>query len=139
MKNSIFAIAAIAAVSLFSSCEKDEGKNPNISFKTGAAYVSGDATLAKDSMVVIGISASKAEDKDVLKNFAITRSVNGGADSTIFKADLSGSDADNYNHDENIKIGASRVAKSGDKEKYTCTVINRDGLTGAVSLTVTIK
>ncbi len=135
MKNIIAIACCVAALTIFSSCEEDEGKIPNISFKTGANYVSADAILDKDSNIVIGISASKSEDKDVLKKFNISKSVNGGSDSTVFQKDLAGSEADNYSYDLPVRVGT----KVGNKEKYTFTVTNRDGLVGQKSLTVTIQ
>lgn len=135
MKNILAIACCIAALTIFSSCEEDEGKIPNISFKTGATYVSADANINKDSNIVIGISASKAEDKDVLKKFNISKSVNGGSDSTIFQKDLSGNEADTYSYDLPVTVGS----KVGNKEKYTFTVTNRDGLIGQKSLTITIK
>ena len=50
--NILFLISALAIVS---SCEKDEGKKPNISFKTGGVYVSADVALAHTSVLVVGI------------------------------------------------------------------------------------
>lgn len=121
-------------IALFASCEKDAGKLPNISFKTGPVYVSADVALAPLSVLVIGINASKAEDKDVLKKFTISRSVNGVV-STIYTQDLSGADGDSYSHDyTEIFSGLP-----GDLVKYTFTVTNRDGLTNQVSLTVTVS
>lgn len=135
MKQIIIAAVFACAAIVFSSCEKDEGKNPTITFKTGADYVSTDATIAKDSTIKMGIDAAKTEDKDVLKKYSIARSVNGGSDTTLFAKDLSGSEGDKFSHDFTVKVGS----KAGNKEKYTFTVINRDGLVGQTSLTITLK
>lgn len=135
MKKIMGTALLVSALFIIQSCEKDEGKNPNISFKTGATYVSADATLNVDSNVVIGITASKAEDKDVLKKFNISRSINGGADSTLYQKDLTGSEGDNYNYDLAVKV----LTPAGKKAKYTFTVTNRDGLIGQTSLTITSK
>lgn len=133
----IFSILAIATVSAFafSSCEEDEGKLPNISFKTGGAYISHDDSIAVDSNIVIGINASKAEKKDVLKKFNVSKSVNGGGAQSVYSVDLSGGDQDNYSYDYNTKVDNVK----GQKTQYSFTVTNRDGLTNTVSVTVVGK
>lgn len=135
MKKTLFAICTITSLLFIASCEKDEGKLPNISFKTGGNYISTDSTLTKGSNIVIGINASKAEDKDVLKKFNISKSVNGGANVSLLDKDLSGNDGDNYSYDFNTTLDTA----AGQKSKYIFTVTNRDGITNQVSLTVKNK
>jgi hypothetical protein len=120
----------------FNSCKKeeDEGKLPSISFKSGSGYTNADATVAKSSVTKIGINAAKTEDKDVLKKFTITLSRNAGTDSTVYTKDLSGSEGDNFSYD----YTATAPANAG-TDKYTFTVVNRDGLINKVSLTLTIQ
>lgn len=135
MKNILFALICVSLIAVISSCEKDEGKLPNISFKTGGAYITTDTSIAAGSTIIIGINASKAEDKDVLKKFNISKSINGAAATSEYDKDLSGSEGDNYSYD------FTRTLEStvGQKNKYTFTVTNRDGLTNQVAITVTIK
>lgn len=135
MKKILFAICTITTLICIASCEKDEGKLPNISFKSGGNYISTDSTLTKGSNIVIGITASKAEDKDVLKKFNISKSVNGGASVSLLDKDLSGNDGDNYSYDFNTTLDTT----TGQKSKYIFTVTNRDGITNQVSLTVKNK
>ena len=135
MKNTIKSIVLFGFIALICSCEKDEGKLPNISFKTGWSYISSDVSKAKGSNITIGIDASKAEDKDVLKKFNISRSINGGAAATVFDKDLSGSEGDNYTYDYNATLDTI----AGQLNKYTFTITNRDGLTNQLSLNVTIN
>ncbi len=131
----IFSFAiAFTALSIISSCSKDEGKLPNISFKTGGTYVSSDMTVKKDTTIVVGISASKAEDKDVLKTFDVSQSLDGGASASIESKSLSGSSGDSYTEDVSI-----HVRNQAGTEKYTFTVVNRDGLKNSVSLTLTVN
>jgi hypothetical protein len=115
------------------SCGKDEGKLPNIAFKTGGIYTSADKTIAVGDSVTVGISASKAEDKDYLKTFSISKAIGSAAATEIYNEALSGSTGDNYAHD--IVIHGT-VAET---EKYTFTVVNKDGLVNTVSLTLTIN
>lgn len=129
----IFSAAAIAALTLsLLSCEKDEGKLPNIRFITGGGYTSADASVDTSAAIHMGIVASKAEDKDVLTTFDVSRSYDGGSGSSIKNVSLSGSQGDNYSGD--IWITTRKVVGT---EKYTFTVVNRDGLKNQVSLTLT--
>jgi hypothetical protein len=125
----------IAIVSIvFTSCKKDEGKSPNIALKTTAGYTSANATVAKNTAIKFGITASKAEDKDVLKTFDATKSLDGGAPASFETQTLTGADQDAYDHD--VTITTRNVAGT---EKYTFTVVNRDGLTNYVSVTLTVN
>ncbi len=135
MKNILKSIVLFLATVLIISCKKDEGKLPNIAFKTGGSYTNADVTLVGKSAVTIGIDASKAEKKDVLKKFNISKSVNGAANVTVLDKDLSGADADAYAYDYTTTLDTTR----GQTNKYTFTVTNRDGLTNQVAVTVTVK
>ena len=44
------------------SCEKDKHVPPTITLKATAGYTSGDATVAKNTMIKVGITAEKVED-----------------------------------------------------------------------------
>ena len=128
-------------ISLFlfvGSCKKiesnDPGLLPNIVFKTGSGYTSKDTTVAAGTVLKTGINANKSEPTDVLKIFSITRIYDGGLSSNMYKADLTGSQGDNYSYDYNIT-----TRTSAGTEKYTYTVSNRDGLVNSISLTVTTQ
>ena len=128
---SLFLLGAV----LFASCEKDEGKLPDISFKTGGAYTSADATLPGGTDVTIGIEAAKTEEKDVLVKFNISRSIDGGTPATVFDKSLTGSEGDQYDYDFTTTLDNV----SGQTNEYTFTVTNRDGLINQVSLTLTVQ
>jgi hypothetical protein len=132
----ILSISAIClALLIFLSCDNDEGKLPDISFKTGGSYVSSDVTLDGSAAFTVGINASKTEDKDVLKQFNISKSVNGAANTSVFNKSLSGAEGDNFSFDFNSTVDNN----PGQKSKYTFTITNRDGLTNQVALTVITK
>jgi hypothetical protein len=122
----------IAIITVYSSCEGDEGKLPNISFKTGAGYTSANATVTAGSPLKIGITASKSESKDVLKTFNVSKSVNGGANMTVSNMTLTAAQGDNFDYDFNVNADSAGTAV-----KYIFTVTNRDGLINSVDLTVT--
>ncbi|UKN00623.1 hypothetical protein K6119_12880 [Paracrocinitomix mangrovi] len=133
----IFKTVALSALMMtaFNSCEKDEGELPEIMFKTGGTYTSADATLPGGTAVTIGIEAEKTEGKDVLKKFDISESVDGGANTSIYNVDLDASQEDMYDYDFNTTMDTV----SGQTNKYTFTVTNRDGLTNQVALTLTVQ
>lgn len=135
MKKLFQSLSIIGLLTLAVSCEKDEGKLPDISFKTGGSYVSSDATVNKGSKVLMGIDASKSEKKDVLKKFNISKSLNGAALISVYDQDLSGGDGDNFSYD----YTASVDSVAGKTAQYIFTVTNRDGLTNQVALTLTSK
>lgn len=135
MKTILKSLVLCSIVSILASCEKDEGKLPNIAFKTASAYTSADATKVGGSSITIGIDASKSENRDVLKKFNISKSVNGGANTSLFSKDLSGNEGDFFAYDYNTTLDTIH----GQTNKYIFTVTNRDGLTNQVSLTVTVQ
>ena len=136
MKNFIQKYPAFffAALFLFASCEKDEGKLPEIAFKTGSAYTSADKTVAQGEVVTVGISADKTEDKDVLKTFNVSASFDGAANQTVSNENIPSAQEDHFEKD--VVITARNQAGT---EKYTFTVTNRDGLVNSVTLTLTVQ
>lgn len=130
----IISFIAIAIASITSCKEEDEGKLPNISFKTGGNYTASDATITAGDTITIGIQASKSEDKDVLKTFDASLKFDNGSDSSFINELLSGSNGDAYFRDIQI-ITRNKAGK----ETYTFTVINRDGLRNSVGLTLNVQ
>lgn len=116
------------------SCEKDEGKLPNIAFKTGANYVSADKIVGLNDTITVGITASKSEEVDVLKTFDVSRIFDGGLSFSILNESLTGAQGDNYDRD--VEIITRNQAGT---EKYDFTVVNRDGLRNTVSITLTVQ
>lgn len=131
----LLSILFLASAFAFSSCEKeDEGLLPAITFKSGGNYTSAAKTIAKGTAVTMGITAAKSEDKDVLTKFTVKVSYDGAADSIIYTQDLSGANADNFAYDQAIT-----TRNQDGSEKYTFTVVNRDGLVNSVNLTLTVQ
>lgn len=133
-------ITLISTSAIFNSCKKeDDMAPPTISFKSGLGYTSGDASVTAGSAILIGVNAAKSdgegEDKDVLNHFNISRSLNGGALASVYDADLTTAEEENYSYD----FATSASTSAGDTEKYTFTITNRDGLQGQVSLTITAQ
>ncbi len=130
-------VALFALATTISSCEKDEGKAPNISFKTTGSYTSADKNVHSGDTIVVGITASKAEDKDVLKSFSIQHTVNAGATSVTDNTINPLATSDENSFDKDFTLYPSGALN--DKLKYTFSVTNRDGITGTVSFTLTVN
>jgi hypothetical protein len=133
MKKFGIVLVGVLCATMLSSCERDAGKLPDIAFKTGSGYISTNVSLIRGSNFKIGIDAAKTENRDVLKQFNISRSVNGATATTVFSQSLSGAEGDNYSYDYNATLDTT----VGQTNKYTFTVTNRDGLVNQVSLTTT--
>jgi len=138
MKKFSFALALLALVTVISvtvsSCEKDAGKLPNIAFITTAGYTSSDVTKHSGDTLMVGINASKAEDADVLKTFTVTRKIN-TVSADIESTTLTGTQADAYSKSWSL-VPTGAV---GDSVRYTFTVVNKDGLTNAVTFKVSLN
>lgn len=135
MKKLLVLFAIFNVLVLLYSCEKDEGRLPSIGFKAGGSYISSDTTISGSVAITMGIIASKSEKKDVLKKFNISKSVNGGAATSVFDKSLSGSEGDDFKYDHSTTVETT----VGQSTKYIFTVTNRDGLTNQVSLSVKTK
>jgi hypothetical protein len=133
INQSILVILTALLIFTIASCKKDPGRLPAISFKTGAGYISSDATIAKNTPFKIGINAAKTENEDVLKTFNISVSYDGGASTTVYSETLTAAQEDNYSYDMN---GTTR-GQAG-TEKYTFTITNRDGLINTIAVTMTV-
>jgi len=134
LKNIILTAATLMLLSAMNSCTIDPGNLPLISFKTGGKYIATNTTIKQGDTVLIGINAAKAEDVDVLKKFDISRSYDGALESSVYNTDLTGISGDQYAYDY-----YAIARKQAGTEKYTFTVINRDGIKKSVSLQLTVQ
>jgi hypothetical protein len=129
----LFGMMILAAVALSPSCKKEKDKMipPDISFKSGTGYTSGNATVGMNDTLLVGINASKTEDKDLLQRFVVTQQYDANAATTILSESFN---QDTYSKD--MTIITRNVAGT---EKYTYTIINRDGLTRTISIVLTVN
>ncbi|MEO6902341.1 MAG: hypothetical protein ABI315_04210 [Bacteroidia bacterium] len=128
---SIFSLISFIVIS--SSCKKNKDQQipPKLSFKTGTSYISGDATVKMNDTLLVGVIASKTEDKDLLTRFVGTQQYDANSATTIINESFN---EDTYSKDFNII-----TRKVAGMEKYTYTIINRDGLTQTISFVLTVK
>ncbi|AVR45414.1 hypothetical protein C7S20_09095 [Christiangramia fulva] len=118
-----------------SSCEKDEGIPPELNFKTGAGYTSSDATLASGTVLKVGIEADRTEDKDNLKVFNVSKSIDGGTPETVLNKSLTDDQGVHFEYD----FTETLEGESGQVNVYTFTITNRDGITNQLELEITIE
>lgn len=128
--NGIFLAVIIIAAS---SCKKESDKQipPDISFKTGTGYVFADAVVTVNDTLKVGINASKTEDKDLLTRFVATQQYDAAAATTIIN--------ESFNQDTYSKEMTIITRSIPGTEKYTYTIINRDGLTATKTLVLTVN
>jgi hypothetical protein len=136
----IFSIAviAIAISGTVSSCKKDDKKDaaipPVINFVSGAAYITADATVKKDTTVVVGLGMGKPEGDDILISYNVVRKYDAGADSTVLAHMMTSAESDTLFAP--YIIHCRNVAGT---EKYTFNVVDKDGVTNTKSLTLTVQ
>jgi hypothetical protein len=118
---------------LFSSCKKNKDQQipPTMSFKTMAGYTSTSDSLPMNDTILVGITAAKSEDKDLLTRFVATQKYDAGTVTTLLNESFN---LDAYSKD--VSIITRNVAGT---EAYTFTIINRDGLTKSLTLTFTVN
>ncbi len=113
----LFLIAALSC----KKKKKDAHVPPDVVFKTGGIYTSGDRTLNKKDTITVGIIATKTEDD--LKSYNVSYAYDGNATSTTFyNYVLSSGEANGYSHD--VQIIARNQAGS---EKWIFSIVDRDG------------
>lgn len=115
------------------SCKKDKDKQipPNIAFKTSAGYTYANANVTTNDTLLVGITAEKTEDKDLLTRFVATQKYDAGSTTTLINESFN---QDTYSKD--IQIITRNIAGT---ETYTYTIINRDGLTATKTLVLTVN
>jgi hypothetical protein len=128
-----FILPITAAALLLSSCEKDKMVPPTIDFTTGTGYVSADGHLAVSTPFKIGVTATRTEPKDDLKTFIVTRSYDGGVETTIDNVTIPSAQAGEFTKDYDLT-----TRNQNGTEKYTFTVTNRDGLITTKSIIITV-
>ena len=134
MKNYII-IPVIMLISMSMSCKKnvDPHTPPDMAFKTGVGYTSGDATILHGDSVKVGIVITKTEDD--LRTFNISYAYDGASSSTTYlnytmtSAEYGGFDHDYWIHSRNV----------AGSEKWIFTVVDRDGNMTQKSITLTVQ
>jgi len=126
----------LLVVIVFVSCKKkktDPHVPPNVEFKTGGNYTSGDKTLNKKDTITVGITATKTEDD--LKSYNVSYAYDGNATSTtFFNYVLTAAEAGSYSND--IKIVCRNQTGT---EKWMFTIVDRDGNLAQKTIVLTVQ
>lgn len=135
MNNKVLFVSLLFICTVFafvtSSCNGEKKTPPTIAFRTGVGYVYNDTTIVHGTIFNIGFNASKTGTENLLTGCKITRSINGGADSTIQQVSMV---TQYFSHYYSYVAG-----DSGNTERYTITVTKDDGLSNSIGVTVTDK
>ncbi len=138
MQKNIVSLSVIAVITaiLFtvSSCESGGNHTPTICFRIttdSVSYQSSYLTLPRDSTFNLFIAASKTGPDGILKTFKITKSVNGGADTTLMDANVT---TQYYSQFYTYKAG-----DSGTVERYTFTIGNSENLYKSIEFVDTVR
>jgi hypothetical protein len=118
------------------SCKKkkaDPHVPPDVEFKTGGNYVSGDKAIAKGDTILVGIIATKTEDD--LKSYNVSFYYDGNTSGTTFHNYLMTSgEAESFSQD--IRIGARNTAGN---ERWVFSIVDRDGNITQKTIVLTVN
>ncbi|HLP51082.1 MAG TPA: hypothetical protein VK154_09385 [Chitinophagales bacterium] len=138
MKKGIISIAALALIGLFitwgSACTTGGNPYPTIAFRVKTDSVTTESqfrSIPRDSIYTLIINASKTGPDGILKDFKISRSINGGPDSVLQEAVI--------NTVYFAQFYSYQAGDSGDVEQYTFTVGNAEGLKTSIQFTGTVR
>ena len=132
IKTQILGLITILTLLVVSSCKKEKDKQipPNIAFKTSSGYTYDSGTFSMNDTLLVGITAEKTEDKDLLTRFVETQKYDAGSTTTLLN--------ESFNQDTYSKDMTIITRNVSGTEVYTFTIINRDGLTTTKTLTITV-
>lgn len=126
----------ILAVIAFTNCKKkkaDPRVPPDVAFKTGGKYISGDLTTKKQDTLLVGITATKTEDN--LKSYNVSYAYDGAqTTTTFFNYYLAESEYGGYSKD--ITIITRNQAGS---ERWVFSIVDRDGNITQKTINITVQ
>lgn len=130
-----FLFLLVAIFSLAASCKKNTDAHipPDLSFKTGGNYTSGDRTITAGDSILVGVVITKKEDD--LRTLNISYAYDGAASSTTsINYVMTSAEYGGYDHDFWIT-----TRNQAGTEKWTFTVTDRDGNLAQKSITLTVQ
>ena len=127
---SVIVIVVLAGIVFnFSSCKQSGGSAPVVKFFNAVGDVYEDTALVHGTTFVISVYATKMGVDDLLESGKITRSINGGPDSTLQTMTFVGTQFNNFY--------SYNAGDSGNTERYTFTFANQKGQTGSATVKIT--
>jgi hypothetical protein len=118
------------------SCKKkkaDPHVPPDVTFKTGGKFISGDCTKAKQDTFWVGITATKTEDD--LRSYNASYAYDGAANTTtFFDYKLQPNEYESYSKDLQII-----TRNQNGNEKWVFTIVDRDGNLVQKTINITVQ
>jgi hypothetical protein len=130
----VLVLVAVTGVAMLTGCEDGTQHYPTIAFRIRSDSTTQSdnfRSLPRDTTFMLVVYASKTGPDGLLKTFKITRSVNGGADTTLIDAEL--------NTQYFSQFYSYNTGDSGNIERYTFTVGTYEGLTETIFFEDTVK
>ena len=134
MKKYLF-LFLIAVIGMTASCKKETDAHipPDLSFKTGSNYTSGDRSITQGDSILVGVVITKKEDD--LRTLNISYAYDGASSTTTFyNYVMTTAEYGGYSHDFWI-----RTRNQAGTEKWVFTVTDRDGNLAQKSITLTVQ
>ncbi|MGZ3901910.1 MAG: hypothetical protein ACXVNO_06815 [Bacteroidia bacterium] len=120
----------------FVNCKKkkvDPHVPPDVTFKTGGKYISGDVTRAKNDTMMVGITATKTEDN--LKSYNISVAYDGASTTTTkFNYLMLESEYEGYSHDYQLI-----TRNQAGSERWVFSIVDRDGNITQKTINITVQ
>jgi hypothetical protein len=135
MKNKIFYLTACVLIITAIACKKKKDAHvpPDVVFTTGVGYTSADATVAKGDTIKVGVTATKTEDD--LKSYNASYAYDGATTTTtFFNYYLQPSEYLSYSKTLSIP-----VRNQAGSEKWTFSIVDRDGNITQKTITLTVQ
>jgi hypothetical protein len=135
MKTKIFYLLTCILIITAVACKKKKDAHvpPDVVFKTGAGYISANATVSKGDTIKVGITATKTEDD--LKSYNASYAYDGATTTTtFFNYYLQSSEFLNYSKDLDIP-----VRNQAGSEKWVFSIVDRDGNITQKTITLTVQ
>jgi hypothetical protein len=109
-------------------CKVNLTNPPYVQLDTIIGYVYTDTTLPQGSDASFFVFAARAGNDDILTTGRITRSINGGPDTTLLNMNLA---TTQFSNPYSFNLGPN-----GNKERYTFTFGNQNGKLNSVSVVI---
>lgn len=126
----LFSLLVLGMSLTFVACKKDEREPPAVSFKTGAGYTFGNATVGRLDSILVGITATKTEDE--LSTYNVSYAYDGATTTTTSQNFTISTDS----YDKDVTIITRNQAGT---EKWVFTVTDRDGNITSKEFTLTVN
>lgn len=131
MPNKLLLFSIIAFVAVIYGCNKEVSTPPVITFSNTTGLIFKDTVLQAKDTFSITVNSSKTGPEGFLEKGYIYKSVNGGADTTLYEMKFA------YVHfSQKYSFAAG---DSGTTERYTFRFVNESGLSSSASILLSIE